>query len=175
MGLSIIAKPTSARMPASRRPASRRRCALAVAERHVVDDGRAAGAQALDRADQRAQVDLARRQRHRHPGAHQVLPQLERQVLGATALEVLVRVLVAVDQPRHQHPAGEVDHRVGPLDRAGRLDRRDPVAVDQHVERPRRPGLRVPQQRGRPAQHRPTGLHRRSPPHCPDTTPRATP
>ena len=70
-------------------------------EREVVDDGSAAGAQAFNRADHRAQVDLARRQIHRNSGAHQVHPQLQRQIFSTAALEVFMRMLMAIDQPRH--------------------------------------------------------------------------
>ena len=51
-------------------------------------------------------------------------------------MEVLVRVHVAVDEPRHEQVAREVDHRSGVVDAVGRLDGADPFAVDEDVERP---------------------------------------
>ena len=132
--------------------------------REVVDQCRAAGAQRLDRADHRPQVDLARRQRHRHARANQLHPELERQVLGAAALEVLVRVLVAVDEAGDEEPLRQLDDLVGALggDRSRRLDGGDPVALDQHVERARLEREPVAEQGDGAAQEGATRRHRRS-------------
>jgi len=56
----------------------------------IVDHAGRAGAHALDRADHRAEIYLPWGQGHRHGRAHVQLPELEGQVFGAAALEVLV-------------------------------------------------------------------------------------
>ena len=130
--------------------------------REVVDQRRAAGAQRLDRADHRAQVDLPRRQRNGLARPHELHPELERQVLGAAALEVLVGVLVAVDEARHEEPPRQVDDATGAagVDRSGRRDRGDPVALDEHVARLSVEGERIAEKRDRAAQQR--RAHRRA-------------
>ena len=79
--------------------------------------------------------DLARRQRDRRPCAHQMHPQLQRQVLGAAALEMFVRMLVAVDQARHQQVLRQVDRDFGVGQRAAGRDGDDAVGLDQQVAR----------------------------------------
>ena len=103
--------------------------------REVVDERGAAGAERLDRADHRAQPDLPRRQRHGLARPHDLHPELERQVLGTAALEVLVRVLMAVDEARYEEAVRQIDDASGATggDRSRRLDRRDPVAFDEDI------------------------------------------
>ena len=80
-----------------------------------VDDAGRAGAQLLDRAEDRAKVDLVRRLRRRgERGIGEQHPRLERQVVPHAAEPVLVRVVVRVDHPRDDEEAGGVDAlRVG--------------------------------------------------------------
>ena len=65
-----------------------------------------------------------------------MLPQLQRQVFGATAMEVLVRVQMAVDEAWHEKPAGQIDDVVGVSHAVRGLDRGDSLAFDHHIQRP---------------------------------------
>ena len=101
----------------------------------VVDDRGRAAAQRLDRADQRAEIDLARRIGVAVRRADVEAPVLERGVVVAALLEVFVRVQMPVDETGGGEQQAAVDRRVrGQRPRAGRsclLDRR---AVEQQVE-----------------------------------------
>lgn len=102
-------------------------------EAHVVDERGCAAAQRFERANQRSQIDLARRQLHGARRAHVVHPQLERQVFEPSLLKMLVRMLMAVDEPRHQQAVVErYAFAVGRA--AARHDSGDALAFDHDVD-----------------------------------------
>ena len=100
----------------------------------VVDDARRPRADHLHPAEQRAHVELAvGLHRVREHGIGEEHPRLERQVVEAAAEPVLVRVVVRVDDPRHDGEPRAVDDLA-----AGRAvaDGRDPTTLDRDVGAP---------------------------------------
>ncbi len=102
-------------------------------ETHVVDECGGAAAQRFERADQRSQVDLARRQFDRTRRAHVMHPQFERQVFEPSLVKMLMRMLMAIDEPRHQQAVVErYAFAVGRA--AARHDGGDAFAFDHDID-----------------------------------------
>src|SRR5581483_3137479 len=100
---------------------------LAVVEE--VDDRSGAGAQQLDAAEERADVDLVRRlRRRREHWVREEHPRLERQVVPEPAKPVLVRVRVRV-----HHPGNDGVPRAVDTVQARLADRDDPAVVHDDV------------------------------------------